>query len=162
MHNLLCNRYALSKWKRDIDKYCLLCHDSIENNEHLIFSCKNVQEIWKKASVCLKFSVSWKTIVIGFYDEVNDKTVLMNNIISFIAYRIYKYKMFCRIHKAESYSDIRKHIQFSLLNYYFVLSKTSCTQSVALFKRMSDILWYFSVIVYERLHSCVNNSCMIY
>ena len=86
---------------------------------------KNVQEIWKKASVRLKFSVSWKTIVIGFYDEVNDKTMLINNIISFIAYRIYTYKMFCRIHnKAESYSDIRKHIQFSLLNYYFVLSKT--------------------------------------
>ena len=132
MHNLLCNRYSLSKWKRDIDKYCVLCHDSIENNEHLIISCENVREICKKASVCLTFSVSWKTIVIGFYDEVIDKTV---------AYRTYKYKMFCRIqNKAESYSGIRKHIQFSVLNHYFVLSKTTYTQIVALFKRMSDIL----------------------
>ena len=141
MHNLLSNRYSLSKWKRDIDEYCEFCHDAIENNEHLIFSCTNIQEIWKKASECLKFSVSWKTIVIGFYDDVNDKTVLINNIISFIAYRIYKYKMFCRIqNKAESYTDIKKHIKFSLLNNYYVLSKTSCTQNIALFKRMSDIL----------------------
>ena len=92
--------------------YFVYINDSIENNEHLIFSIENIQEILKKASVyCLKFSVSWKTIVNGLYDEVNDKTVLINNIISFIAYRIYKYKMFSRIqNKAKSYFDIRKHI----------------------------------------------------
>ena len=141
MHNLLSNRYILSKCKHDIDRNCLICNGIIENNEHLIYSCSNVVEIWSKASHSLKFNISWKNIVIGFYDEVNDKTVLINNIISFIAYRIYKYKMFCRIHNnPESYTDLRKHVKFSLQNYYFVLSKTSCKHNIALFKKISDVL----------------------
>ena len=141
MHNLLSNRYILSKWKHDIDRNCVICNGIIENNEHLIYSCSNVVEIWSKASNSLKFNISWKNIVIGFYDEVNDKTVLINNIISFIAYRIYKYKMFCRIHNnPESYTDLRKHVKFSLQNYYFVLSNTSCKHNIALFKKISDVL----------------------
>ena len=107
---------------------------------NLTITSEGNQEIWKKASECLKFSVSWKTVVVGFYDKVNDKTVLINNSISFIGYRIYKYEMFCKIqNKAESYTDIRKHIKFSLLNNYYVLSKTSWTQNIALFRRWSDI-----------------------
>ena len=58
MHNLLSNRYILSKWKHDIDRNCLICNGIIENNEHLIYSCSNVVEIWSKASNSLKFNIS--------------------------------------------------------------------------------------------------------
>lgn len=140
-NNLLANRYLLSKWNSDIEKYCLYCQSSNENNEHLIFLCENVKEIWKSVSDCLKFDVSWKNIILGFYDELNDKTILLNNIISFIAYRIYKYKMFCRLdNNRESIGDIRKHIKHSLLNQYYVLMKTSCSQNISLFEKISNAL----------------------
>ena len=66
---LLANRYLLSKWNSDIEKYCLYCQSSYENNEHLIFLCENVKEIWKSVSDCLKFDVSWIffSIVIGYF-----------------------------------------------------------------------------------------------
>ena len=37
------HRYIVSKWKHDIDRNCLNCNGIIiENNEHLIYSCSNV------------------------------------------------------------------------------------------------------------------------
>ena len=49
--------------------------------------------------------------------------------------------MFCRIHNnPESYTDLRKHVKFSLQNYYLVLSKTFCKHNIALFKKISDVL----------------------
>ena len=36
-------------------------------------------------------------IVLGFYNEVNSKTIRLNNVISFICYKIYKYKIKCSL-----------------------------------------------------------------
>ena len=36
-------------------------------------------------------------IVVGFYCEENDKIKTLNLFISFVAFRIYKYKMLCRL-----------------------------------------------------------------
>ena len=48
-------------------------------------------------SLVCKFNIKWKRVVKGFYFEFNQNTNLLNNFISFIALKIYKYKMFCRI-----------------------------------------------------------------
>lgn len=42
------------------------------------------------------FTVTWKLIVLRFGNEVNEKTLILNNLIAFIAYAIFKYKMKCR------------------------------------------------------------------
>ena len=53
--------------------------------------------IWQVVSLYFNFEITWKIIVLGFYNEVNSKTIRLNNIISFVCYKIYKYKMRCRL-----------------------------------------------------------------
>lgn len=50
-----------------------------------------------QVSGILKLNITWKTIVIGFFYEFTDTTKLFNNVISFVGYKIYKYKMKCRL-----------------------------------------------------------------
>ena len=52
-----------------------LCNDEIENNMHLLFDCQHTQQIWKSVITCLKFDIGWKHIIIGFYEEIKDKTI---------------------------------------------------------------------------------------
>ena len=41
--------------------------------------------------------IKWKHIVVGFYCEENDKIKTLNLFSSFVAFRIYEYKMLCRL-----------------------------------------------------------------
>lgn len=68
-----------------------------EDIEHLLYNCEIVKPIWEKIGSYLMFTVTWKIIVpvLGFYNEVNEKTLVFNNLIAFVAYTIYKYKMKC-------------------------------------------------------------------
>ena len=121
LNNLLCNRLFLSKWK-NTSPLCTMCPDTIENTKHLIFECLNIQNIWKILSAAIRFDIQWKHIVIGFCLEYNEKVSIFNNIISFIACRIYKYKMYCRLESIdESEYAIRFHLKKQLLFYYNVL-----------------------------------------
>ena len=97
LNNLLYNNYIVSKWKRTVDMHCLHCKNEVENTEHLIFKCKNVQRIWKILGITLKFEIKCKHILDDFYNADNKHIDLLNFIISYVACRIYKYKMFCRI-----------------------------------------------------------------
>ena len=56
----------------------------------------NVQNIWKEASRCLNFDILLKHIVVGFYLDKSETTMMYNSFVSFIVYRIYKSKMYCR------------------------------------------------------------------
>ena len=121
LNNLLCNRLFLSKWK-NTSPLCTMCPDTIENTKHLIFECVNIQNIWKILSAAIRFDIQWKHIVIGFCLEYNEKVSIFNNIISFIACRIYKYKMYCRLESIdESEYAIRFPLKKQLLFYYNVL-----------------------------------------
>lgn len=53
--------------------------------------------IWKKESDILNKNVTWKEIVIDFPAYCNKNTLIFNNGLSFVAYKIYKYKMKCRV-----------------------------------------------------------------
>lgn len=56
------------------------------------------QTYLEKIGSFLKFTVTWKIIVLGFYDEVKEKTLVLNNLKACVAYTIHKYKMKCRFH----------------------------------------------------------------
>ena len=111
-------------------------------------SCSASQELNHSAtadylvSTCLKFDIGWKHIIIGFYDEINDKTILLNNLISYIACRIYKfYKMCCRIKgDNESSQNITSHIKTALPNSYKNLLKIYTNLHISLLKKVSDEL----------------------
>lgn len=94
---------------------CVFCKDVKENSEHLILRCKNVSQIWDTVQKCLDFDVSWKTVAIDFYFEKNEKTLFFNSLISLIACKIYKYKMYCRIeNKEKKPQEICNHIKYVL------------------------------------------------
>ena len=124
LNNLICNNYIVSKWKNDVTMYCSICKNVIENTEHMIFNCKNVRRIWEIVGITLKFEIKWKQIVLGFYYADNDYIDFLNFIISFVACRIYKYKMFCRIESLEEnefnvYCNVKENIK----KLYLTLTK---------------------------------------
>ena len=95
LHGILNNNAYVSKWNKDVSPLCEICKDE-ENIKHLLYDCKIIKTIWEKVSSFLKLDVTWKIIVLGFYAEVSDKTLLLNNLIAFITFSMYKYKMKCR------------------------------------------------------------------
>lgn len=44
----------------------------------------------------LHLKITWKIIVLDFYNDINTHTIMLNNLISFIHFTIYKYNMKCR------------------------------------------------------------------
>lgn len=63
----------------------------------MVFDCILVKNIWKKVSAILKIIISWKHLVLGFIYNGNQNNVVLNNVISFIACKILKYKMKCKL-----------------------------------------------------------------
>ena len=76
---------------------CKSCISQIQNAKHLMFECMNVQNVWKVASCWLNFDILWKHIVVGFYLDKSETTKIYNSFVSYIAYGIYKSKMYCKI-----------------------------------------------------------------
>lgn len=123
LHNLItCNKYV-SKWKTDLDKNCINCNLE-EDVKHLIFDCYIFQPLWKKISEVLNVNVTWKIIVVGFPAYCNENTFVLNNVISFVAYKMYKYKMKCRVLSENvSYNGILffEKCSYSVLPYNKIL-----------------------------------------
>lgn len=56
----------------------------------------------------MQLDIVLKHIIIGFYFQNNSEVQFFKNIISFVAYRIYKLKMLCRFEKKnENYQSLR-------------------------------------------------------
>lgn len=141
LNNLLCNREMMKRWKIVENDMCVFCKDVKENNEHLILRCKNVSQIWGTVEKCLNFDVSWKKVVIGFYFEKNEKTLFLNSLISLIACKIYKYKMYCRIeNKDEKSQEICNHIKYVLTFFSEVYKSLSQRSFANILKRIRNNL----------------------
>lgn len=92
---LFCNK-CVSKWKENFDKNCLNCNVE-EDIKYLIFDCCIFNFIWKKVFDILNINVIWKVIVIGFLVYCNKNMFIFNNVVFFVVYKMYKYKMKCRV-----------------------------------------------------------------
>ena len=54
------------------------------------------------------------------FNEINEKTLILNNFICFIAFKIYKYKMFCRVtNEKETLFGIQNYIKRQTKLYYY-------------------------------------------
>ena len=154
LNNLLCNNFYLSKWKRDISNKCSHCKHIIENTEHLVFSCANVKNVWNTVANILKIDLRWKHVIIGFYHENNSKVKLLNNVISFVALKIYKYKMYCRLEQiVESERHISMHIKNCLSFWYQVLLLTNSKININIIKVIADILWIDLLLLFPYLYT---------
>ena len=135
LNNLLCNNYYLSKWKIGHTMYFKVFPDDIEFTQHLIYSCSNVQRIWNIVRLILNFEIKWKHIVLGFYHGKSDYIDFLNFLISFIACKIYKYKMFCRLESLDENSynisaNVKSALHVLLKCYYaFFLVCCGCDTS---------------------------------
>ena len=58
-----------------------------------------MKEIWYKIGVKLDFSIQWRLILLGFFSDSSNRISFLNELISYIAFKIYKYKMTCRYNK---------------------------------------------------------------
>lgn len=71
----------------------------------------------------------WKHIILCFYKENNCKVLTLNNIISYVSYRIYRFKMLCTFKKKnENCQSLREYVRKSLItniNYLIMYLKSS-------------------------------------
>ena len=140
LNNTLCCKQMLFKWKKEQNGNCNLCRIP-EDIEHLIYRCKNVQKTWQLLSIIMKVTIKWKDILIGFYHENNKKIHLLNNIISFIALKIYKYKMYCRLQNIdEKEYNIQNHIKQKVLFWCKVLKYSKSNLKIDVIEKLGDIL----------------------
>lgn len=123
LNSVLNNNLSVSKWNKDVSAECECCQ-TVEDCEHLLFSCKLVKHIWQEVGNFFNFGISWKIIVLGFHYENNVKTRRLNNILSFICFLIYKYKMSCRINQERmSKENLKYFVKNNLIVENCVLKK---------------------------------------
>lgn len=107
LHNMLTTTISVSKWDKNNSGNCDFC-DTQENIKHLIFECDLIKPIWSK----IYFSTNkdrynmendcYRLIIFS-----NKYTFILDNTLSFLACKIYKYKMKCRIVKDQvSYEGV--------------------------------------------------------
>ena len=140
LNNILCNNLYLSKWNANKTSTCETCNKD-ENTKHLIFDCLNSIRIWEIISISLSIDIQWKHVIVGFYNERNKKCTSLNTLISYVAYRIYKYKMYCRLESLkETDTGIQNHIKESLYGYSKVVKRLNTLIDYKLFNRIAQIL----------------------
>jgi hypothetical protein len=134
----------------NVAAYCRICV-TLETCEHLIYNCSNVQSLWKLLSLYLNVDVQWKHIAVGFYFEKNRKTLDFNFIISFIAFKICKYKMYCRLEKKDKNEfEIRNHVKLSPAYYSSALSYVRSKKSMQFLRDfLINFDWCMAIMIIE-------------
>ena len=88
------------------------------------------------------FTIQWKHVVVGFFLENNEKIHLFNNMISFVACRIYKYKMYCRLEGMNEHEiGIRQNIKQNVIFMKNVFKYSENSKHEKLFRKLSGMLW---------------------
>ena len=115
----------------------------------MCIECTNVKNIWTILGFILNFEVQWKHVLVGFYYEKSEKVSMLNNLISYVACRMYKYKMFCRLETLEeSEYAIRYNLKSSLKFYTSVLKHNKCMLQSKYFEKLSYALWCIIQLLY--------------
>ena len=83
LHGILPCNVNLKKWKLKSNDVCDVCERS-QTIEHLLFSCKYVQPLWKKVSQLLNINVTFQTLL-GV-----DNVFIYNHVFTLICFIIYK------------------------------------------------------------------------
>ena len=70
LHGILNNNVSVHMWNKNVSPMCEKCK-CIEDIKHLLYDCKLTTYIWQVVSLYFNFEITWKIIVLGFYNEVN-------------------------------------------------------------------------------------------
>ena len=84
----------------------------------MIYECEKVKYIWKVVGTSFKVNIRWKHVVIGYYDNLNNTTDMLNLIYSFIAYSIFKANNACKWNQSNySKYDVKRAVINDLLQF---------------------------------------------
>jgi len=86
----------LSKWIKTIPSRCTVCDNVNEDIKHMLFDCGNVRHIWEIVGSCFNIRITWKSIVIGYYENINQTMSNINTVCNIIAYSIFKENNRCK------------------------------------------------------------------
>ncbi len=143
LNNILCCNLYLHKCKLRASANCEHCQNDVENIKHLIFECNIVKDLWYKISAIVEFKVKWKHVMIGFFIENSNRTTFLNELISYVAFKIYKYKMTCRFeNKRENKFDLSIYIRKSLVDFEFYINVTNknITRFIPTVRRILELI----------------------
>jgi len=130
----------LNKWKKEIPANCTVCINEIENIKHMIFDCKNVRNVWKALGQCFNIQIAWKTIVIGYYEHLNETMSDINIICNIIAYSIFKENNKCKWNETiYRKCNVQKTITKDLENIHKI--QLYMKKSVLKTKKIEDIIY---------------------
>merc|ERR1712218_453198 len=100
---------GLSKWNKNVSKYCMLCKNDIETTSHMIFYCDKLNWIWENISCITGFKISYKEIVCGYLNYERSKILnTINHVISLVAYSIFKSNSHCKFEECDYNINIIK------------------------------------------------------
>ena len=70
-------------------------HDNVwgqvETIEHLFFECDRVSMIWSLIEAYFKIKIRSKHLILGYYNQMNNFTILLNYLIAIVLFTIYKH-----------------------------------------------------------------------
>ena len=123
VHNILPCGKVLSKWLHNCSDKCKNC-GKIETTEHMLFYCKNIENVWKIISEVLKVNVKWKNVVCGLPSSENSKNLrFINVVITIVSYSIFKSSNKCRWSNQTKNEKIEQTISKDIL-FYKLIFKT--------------------------------------
>lgn len=121
---------------------CDYCDISKEDIKLLTFDCDNVKSVWHNLNNASNFIAKWKHVISGFNVETNPKVLFYNTILPYLAFKICKLKMDCRM-KNESQDDLKlKHIVKNSFysNMDIMLEFSIMTMFINTIKRLINLL----------------------
>ena len=89
----------ICKWRKDVSNACERCSE-IETTRHMLYEWPHMLEIWNPVSTVINVNLIWKHIICGFPKfEVTNQITCINDIISTLAYAIFKENSSCKFNK---------------------------------------------------------------
>jgi hypothetical protein len=85
LNNILATNSNLFKWRKSPTHSCIYCNHDTHDSKHLLWDCPGTQIVWNTVEYIFQIDISWKVIVLGV-----DGHLLLNQIVSLLAYIIYK------------------------------------------------------------------------
>ena len=124
IHNLVFSGYIINKWNSSVPRKCTYCGE-LETIEHLLFSCRRVQNIWQTVGQILKLNITWQCIILGLEDQYANKlNTARNIIITIITYSIYVSWLRCENSKhCYKYINLIKSIKYYQQLYLKIFEK---------------------------------------
>lgn len=103
-------------------------------------------------SLYLKIDTKWKHAVIEFFHEHNRNVISLETLILYVAYSIYKYKMYCRLSSFdETNYNIFCDVKSSIVSCSFILKKNLIPIQITSFskihKSILDISMYLVSLI---------------